>query len=111
VAAGFEGVHVFDISDPTDPELIGQLTLPCGSHTLSVAGVSGGNLIVYSNNSSSSGCVDGTQANDDPVGDFLDVIQVPLNQPGSASLVNRVQESTGMPAAGTRPPSPGTAKC
>jgi hypothetical protein len=91
VAAGFEGVHVFDISDPTDPELIGQLTLPCGSHTLSVAGVSGGNLIVYSNNSSSSGCVDGTQANDDPVGDFLDVIQVPLNQPGSASLVNRVQ--------------------
>jgi hypothetical protein len=91
VAAGFEGVHIFDISDPADPDLIGQLTLPCGSHTLSVAGVSGGNLIVYSNNSSSSGCVDGTQANDDPVGDYLDVIEVPLNDPSSASLANRVQ--------------------
>src|SRR6266536_2307614 len=67
VAAGWEGVHVFDISDPSDPSLMASVTLPCGSHTLTVAGISAGNLIVYSNNSSSSGCVDGTRANADPV--------------------------------------------
>ncbi len=89
VAAGWEGVHVFDISDPSDPSLMASVTLPCGSHTLTVAGISAGNLIVYSNNSSSSGCVDGTRANDDPVGDFMDIIAVPLANPAGASLLRR----------------------
>ncbi len=89
VPAGFEGVHVFDISNPADPKLVGSLALPCGSHTLTVAGTSNNRLIVYSNNSSSSGCVDGTQVNDDPVGDFMDVIAVPLDNPAGASLIHR----------------------
>src|ERR687897_527311 len=52
VPAGWEGVHVFDISDLSDPELIGEVELSarpmadrelqngnlgCGSHTASVA--------------------------------------------------------------------------
>jgi hypothetical protein len=89
VPAGFEGVHVFDISNPADPTLVTELALPCGSHTLTVAGVSQGRLVVYSNNSSSTGCVDGTPANDNPVGDFMDVIAVPLQDPAGASLINR----------------------
>jgi hypothetical protein len=84
VAPGFEGVHIFDIGNIEDPELVGELQLPCGSHTVSVAGVSGNNLIVYSNNSSGAGC-DGGPAN----GDFMDVIAVPLANPGAASLMHR----------------------
>jgi hypothetical protein len=84
VEPGFEGVHVFDISNRRDPELVGELRLPCGSHTLTVAGVSDRNLIVYSNNSSGAGC-DGGPAN----GDFMDVIAVPLRDPGAASLIHR----------------------
>jgi hypothetical protein len=84
VAPNFEGVHVFDIGNRRDPELVGELRLPCGSHTLTVAGVSGGNLIVYSNNSSGAGC-DGGPAN----GDFMDIIAVPLDDPGAASLIHR----------------------
>jgi len=91
VPVGFEGVHVFDISNPADPVLVASLALPCGSHTLTVAGISQGRLVVYSNNSSSSGCVDGTPANDNPVGDFMDVIAVPLADPAGASLINRAQ--------------------
>ena len=92
VPAGWEGVHLYDVSNPAAPDLIGSVELPCGSHTLTLAPDLGNDrVIVYSNNSSSSGCVDGTQANDDPVGDFLDVIEVPLDDPGSASLVNRVE--------------------
>src|SRR5918996_3626361 len=89
VPAGFEGVHVFDVSDPSAPALVGSVELPCGSHTLTAAGISAGNLIVYSNNSSSGGCVDGTRANDDPVGDFMDVMAVPLADPAGASLIHR----------------------
>jgi hypothetical protein len=84
VPAGWEGVHVFDITDPVNPTLEASVELPCGSHTASAAGVDDGDLIVYSNISSSAGCTGG-----DPAGDFMDVIAVPLDDPGSASLIHR----------------------
>ena len=89
VPAGWEGVHVFDISNLADPQLVAAVSLPCGSHT--VTGARDGNrLIVYSNNSSSVGCVPGaSQAVDDALGDFIDVIEVPLANPAGASLLRR----------------------
>jgi hypothetical protein len=89
VPAGWEGVHVFDIGDPLNPTLEASVELECGSHTLTGAGIDDGDLIVYSNNSSSTGCIDGTRANDDPAGDFMDVIAVPVDDPTSASLIHR----------------------
>jgi hypothetical protein len=96
VPVRWEGVHVFDISDPMHPQLEKALELPCGSHTLTVAGISNGNLIVYSNNSSSSGCtlpdrVALPRADEDALGKFMDVIAVPLDDPSGASLINRVE--------------------
>jgi hypothetical protein len=91
VPAGWEGVHVFDVSDPVNPVLKAALELPCGSHTITVAGVSGNRLILYSNNSSSSGCGVGLDlAGQNLLGDFMDVIAVPLGNLAGASLVNRV---------------------
>jgi hypothetical protein len=91
VPAGFEGVHVFDISNPADPQLVASVELPCGSHTLTVAGTSNNRLVVYSNNSSSSGCGVGLDlAGQNALGDFMDVIAVPLDDPSGASLINRV---------------------
>ena len=85
VPAGWEGVHVFDISDPVNPTLEASVELPCGSHTVTVAGISGGNLIVYSNNSSGGAtCIGGTAA-----GDFMDVIAIPLDDLAGASLIHR----------------------
>ena len=90
VPAGFEGVHVWDISNPADPQLVGSLELPCGSHTATVAGVDGGDLIIYSNNSSSSGCGVGLdRAGQDALGDFMDIIAVPLDNPAGIQLVAR----------------------
>jgi len=88
VPAGWEGVHVFDISDKADPLLVASVPLVCGSHTLTGAR-DGDRLIVYSNNSSSSVCADGTRANDDPAGDFMEVIEVPLAAPQDANLLRR----------------------
>jgi hypothetical protein len=89
VPAGWEGVHVFDISTPTNPDLVASVELPCGSHTATLGGVVRDQLIVYSNNSSSAGCVDGTRANDDPVGDFMDIISIPTANPAGAVLLRR----------------------
>ena len=90
VPAGFEGIHVLDISNPSSPALVGQLELPCGSHTATVAGVDGDDLIVYSNNSSSGGCGVGLDRDgQNALGDFMEVIAVPLDDPGSVSLIHR----------------------
>lgn len=89
VPPGWEGVHVFDISNVTNPDLVASVELPCGSHTATLAGLVARNVIVYSNNSSSSGCVDGTRANDDPVGDFMDIISIPVDNPSGAHLLRR----------------------
>ncbi|MGH3658583.1 MAG: hypothetical protein ACRDUA_18155, partial [Micromonosporaceae bacterium] len=86
----WEGVHVFDISNLADPQLVASVELPCGSHTLTVAGTSDNRLVVYSNNSSSSGCGVGLDlAGQNALGDFMDVIAVPLANPAGASLINR----------------------
>src|SRR6266516_3633042 len=91
VPAGWEGGHVFDISDPVHPVLKAAVELPCGSHTVTVAGVSNDRLIVYSNNSSSSGCGVGLDlAGQNALGDFMDVIAVPVDNLAGASLINRV---------------------
>jgi hypothetical protein len=91
VPINWEGVHVFDISDPTNPTLEAAVELPCGSHTASAAGVDDGALIVYSNISSSVGCgtPGNTRAEQDALGDFMDVIAVPLNNLAGASLIHR----------------------
>ena len=72
------------------PKLLGAVELPCGSHTATAAGVDNGDLIVYSNISSSVGCGVGlTTAQQNVLGDFMDVIAVPLTDPGAASLIHR----------------------
>ncbi len=90
VPAGWEGIHVWDISHPSNPQLVGALELPCGSHTATAAGVHRGALIVYSNNSSSGGCGVGLdEAGQNTLGDFMDVIAVPLRNPGNPQLIHR----------------------
>ncbi|WP_090015561.1 hypothetical protein [Lentzea albidocapillata] len=37
VPAGWEGVHVFDVSNLSNPSLVASVELPCGSHTLTAA--------------------------------------------------------------------------
>ena len=90
VPPGWEGVHVFSLADPADPHLVASVELPCGSHTVTAAGVSAGSLIVYSNISSSVGCGSTTDlATQNAVGDFMDVIAVPLGSPSGAHLLHR----------------------
>jgi hypothetical protein len=87
VPPGWEGVHVFDISDLENPELVGSVQLQCGSHTASgVPDVENNRLIVYSSPSAHSA----TNPNPPATCDWFDVIEVPLDDPAGAFLVREV---------------------
>jgi hypothetical protein len=95
VPVGFEGMHIFDISDISDPELVGEVELSarpeadmpgCGSHTLTlVPDIANDRVLVYNATSGGNAAL--------PVGmqdcDWLDIIEVPLNDPGAASHLHR----------------------
>ena len=79
VLPGFEGLNVFDVSNPAAPVLAASVFLPCGSHTATgVPDVANGRLLVY-NNSSSSTCP------------WFEIVSVPLATPASAALLGIAQ--------------------
>jgi len=74
VPAGLEGLHVFDISDLSDPVLVDSVPIPCGSHTATGApDLANDRLLVYNN--SSSGTCPG-----------IDIVEVPLGDSSNSSL-------------------------
>jgi hypothetical protein len=85
--AGQEGVHVFDISDPTNPVALAFVATPCGSHTeTAVPDLANNRLLVYSSASSNAVACRG-----------LDIVQVPLANPAAASYLRF--EPSGNPTA------------
>ena len=75
VPAGFEGLHVFDISDLSDPNLVASVDLACGSHTLTaVPDGENDRLLVYSS-SSNVPCP------------WIDIAEVPLDDPSTATFL------------------------
>jgi hypothetical protein len=72
---GWEGLHIFDISNPTDPDLVASIETECGSHTATgVPDLANDRLLVY-NNPSSGACPG------------IDIVEVPLSDPASASYL------------------------
>jgi len=85
---GQEGVHIIDISDPTNPDVIGFVDTPCGSHTETlVPDLENDRLLVYSNSSANTtfGVPGGGELPLNCRG--IDVIEVPLDDPASASYL------------------------
>jgi hypothetical protein len=75
VQPGFEGLHIFDITNKQDPDLIASVDLACGSHTQTmVPDLPNGRLIVYVGSSS------GACAN-------FDIVEIPLANPAGAHLL------------------------
>jgi hypothetical protein len=75
VFGAWEGIHVFDVSDPGDPDLVASVETECGSHTATgVPDLANDRLLVY-NNSSSGACPG------------IDIIEVPLDDPSGAAYL------------------------
>jgi hypothetical protein len=80
VPPGWEGVHVFDISDPEEPELVAEVRTRCGSHTATgVPDPKNKRLLVYSTPSYSP-----TNCTVDPPAPGIEVLEVPLRSPEDA---------------------------
>jgi hypothetical protein len=85
---GQEGVHIIDISDPTNPDVIGFVDTPCGSHTETlVPDVENDRLLIYSNSSANTTFGDPAPGEIPPNCRGIDVIQVPLDDPAAASYL------------------------
>ncbi len=96
-AERFRGLRIFDISDMARPAQVGQVQTCRGSHTHSVVSGPGedGKIIVYNSGTSSvrdeeelEGCI-GRVPGDDRTALFrIDVIEIPVDDPGSARIVD-----------------------
>ena len=85
---GQEGVHIIDVSDPEEPEVIDFVDTPCGSHTETlVPDLRNDRLLIYSN--SSANTTFGSPApGESPVHcRGIDIIEVPLDDPSDSSLL------------------------
>jgi len=91
----FRGIRIFDISDLTRPVQVGAVQTCRGSHTHSVVSSQDGKIIVYNSGTSSvreeeelEGCID------ESPGDYrtalfrIDVIEIPVDDPGKARIVH-----------------------
>jgi hypothetical protein len=72
---GFEGLHIFDISNPANPDLISSVNVPgCGSHTATgFPDLANNRLIVYNSPSSSA----------PPQCAGFTIVSIPLNNPSA----------------------------
>ena len=94
VPAGFEGMHIWDISDLSDPELVGEVELSarpqadspgCGTHTLTLV-PDGDRAVIYNATSGGNPLLPNPA---DRECDWVDIIEVPLDDPGAARHLRR----------------------
>ena len=82
VPPGFEGMHVFDVSDTQNPELVASVDLRCGTHTLTaVPDLGNRRLLVYGTPSAASN-------GSEPQCHGLDIVEVPLSRPEESEFLH-----------------------
>ncbi|MEE2041652.1 hypothetical protein Q8791_30970 [Nocardiopsis sp. CT-R113] len=81
---GFEGIRIFDISDKANPQYVAAVPTDCGSHTNTlVPGKDGEHEYVYVSSYSPSAQFPNCQ----PPHDKISIIEVPVDDPASAELI------------------------
>jgi hypothetical protein len=85
---GQEGVHVIDVSDPEEPEVVAFVDTPCGSHTETlVPDLENNRLLIYSNPSANTTFGSPAPGSEPVHCRGFDVVEVPLDAPEDASYV------------------------
>ncbi len=90
----FRGLRIFDISDWRAPRQVGQVQTCLGSHTHSIVSSDDRRIVVYNSGTSSvrdekelAGCLN--TAGDNTALFSIDVVEIPVNDPASARIVDR----------------------
>ena len=89
---GWEGVRIFDVSNPLEPEFIKGVYTDCGAHTITLFPKNPKQLMLYVSSyplrpGPTCGPVRGPEAGNSPLHEKISVIQVPVDHPGAAKVV------------------------
>ena len=92
----FRGLRIFDISNPVAPRQVGLVQTCRGSHTHSVVSADDEAIVVYNSGTSRvrpeeelAGCVSGLPGDEDTALFSIDVIEIPVDNPAAAQIVDR----------------------
>lgn len=87
---GWEGIRIFDVSDPTDPQFVTAVYTDCGSHTHTlVPDLANNRILLYV---LSYGLISGPTCGphpgaEDPLHNQISIVEVPLGDPAAASVI------------------------
>lgn len=89
---GFEGIRIFDITNPANPQFIRAVRTNCGAHTLTLVPDTGNNrLLVYATTASNGGGVYCLAPHN-----RIPIVNVPLAAPETASVIAQPSLIPGM---------------
>jgi hypothetical protein len=84
----WEGVRIFDVSDPENPEFIKGVYTDCGAHTITLWPKNPAQVLIYvSSYSLRRGPSCGPTTGDSPTHEKISVIKVPVNNPEAAKVI------------------------
>lgn len=89
---GWEGVRIFDVTNPASPSFIKGVYLDCGAHTITLWPKNPAQVLIYASSyplrpGPTCGAVRGPEAGRDPLHGVIQVIKVPVNNPGAAKEI------------------------
>jgi hypothetical protein len=89
---GWEGVRLFDVSDPANPKFIKGVYSDCGAHTITAWPKSKDEIVLWVSSyplgpGPTCGDTEGPAAGRDPNHGVIQVINVPLNNPSAAAEI------------------------
>ncbi|HWH45506.1 MAG TPA: hypothetical protein VNT32_12320 [Thermoleophilaceae bacterium] len=94
--AGWEGLRLFDVSDPALPRQIGAVYQDCGSHTNTLLPQESGDRVLVLNSSyplrpgPTCGPERGPAAGRDPLHGVVQVVEIPFDDPASAREITEL---------------------
>ena len=89
---GWEGVRIFDVSNPGSPKLIKGVYTDCGAHTITMYPKSSSEILLYVSSyplrpGPTCGETRGPAAGNSPLHEKISVISVPVNSPQDAKVI------------------------
>jgi hypothetical protein len=89
---GWEGVRIFDVSNPTAPAQVGSVYTDCGAHTITLYPRNPAQLLLYVSSyplrpGPTCGPVRGPENGESPLHEKISVIRVPVDNPGAARVI------------------------